>query len=144
MIALAKRAIECSHDETNYRHVLLEIIERQGSGDDSEAPFRRPSFDPRERAELLDQIGEVRAGDGLTELGLDPQPVGELPGLVEVAGSRAPAHVSGSILNLNSTQPELLRAIFELMEDDLSGMEGLLMIGCGGRQGAIPPPGQAI
>ena len=114
-------------------------------GDDGEVPFRRLSLGPREGLELLDHLGEVRAGDGLSELGLDPelveQFVGELPGLVEVGGSRAPVDVASAVGDFYSAEPELLGAIFELIEDDFSVVEGLLVDDFGGCHGGDSTPG---
>lgn len=112
-------------------------------GDDREVSFRRLSLGPRKGLEILDHLGEVRACDGLSELGLDPelieQLVSELPGLVKVRGARSPIDVASSIWNLEPAEPELLRPIFELVEDDFPVVERLLIDDFGGGHGAILP-----
>jgi hypothetical protein len=121
--------------------VDAEMLERQG--DDGEVPLGLLALGFGSLLEVIDHLLEVQNRDGLTELGLDPdlveEVVGELPCLIEVGGTRTPIDSARSVGDLDPTEPQLLGSVLELVEDDLTVVEGLLIDDLRDRHGGMVP-----
>lgn len=125
--------------------VLSEVGYGMGpqEGDDSEVPLGLLALGFGSLLEVIDHLLEVQDRDGLTELGLDPdlveEVVGELPCLIEVGGTRTPIDSARSVGDLDPTEPQLLGSVLELVEDDLTVVEGLLIDDLRDRHGGMVP-----
>ncbi len=112
-------------------------------GDDGEVPLGLLALGFGSLLEVIDHLLEVQDRDGLTELGLDPdlvkEVVGELPCLIEVGGTRTPIDSARSVGDLDPTEPQLLGSVLELVEDDLTVVEGLLIDDLRDRHGGMVP-----